>query len=183
MTIAAVLSSALQQAAALRQNSQTQGPSGFQQLGKDLQAGNLSAARADFAALVQNATGLQAGPPNSVSQAFSALGQDLKSGNLAAAQQDFSTIQQDLRQSYGQFRGHHHHHHAIDFQSSLPSSQNSAATQEFGALAQALQSGNLAAAQQAYSTLQASLQQFAAAYASASGTAAQPSGAGLSLTA
>lgn len=60
----------------------------LQQLGKDLQAGNLSAAQSDFATLQQEApssstTSTQSSNP--IVQAFKQLGQDLQSGNLSAA--------------------------------------------------------------------------------------------------
>ena len=78
-----------------------------------------------------------------IAQAFQKLAQDLQSGNLSAAQQDFSTIQQDVQAQGG---GHHHHSHGQD---SSGAQQNPVA-QLFSELGQALQSGNLTAAQQAY---------------------------------
>jgi len=127
----------------------------IQQLGKDLSAGNLSAAQADFATLQKDAPQATAAAAsasnNPIAQAFQKLAQDLKSGNLSAAQQDFSTIQQDVQTQAG---GHHHHGHG----------QNSSGTQQnpiaelFSELGQALQSGNLSAAQQAYTTLQQDFQ-------------------------
>ena len=126
----------------------------IQQLGKDLSAGNLSAAQADFATLQKDApqaTASASATNNPIAQAFQKLAQDLKSGNLSAAQQDFSTIQQDVQAQAG---GHHHHGHG----------QNSSGTQQnpiaelFSELGQALQSGNLSAAQQAYTTLQQDFQ-------------------------
>ena len=79
----------------------------FQQLGKDLQSGNLSAAQSDFATLQnlgsQNSTATsQTNSP--IAQAFSQLAKDLQSGNLSAAQQDFSTIQQDFQNQSAQAR-------------------------------------------------------------------------------
>ena len=82
----------------------------IQQLGKDLSAGNLSAAQSDFATLEKNspqATSAASSPSsNPIAQAFQQLAKDLQSGNLSAAQQDFSTIQQDVQSQGG---GHHHH--------------------------------------------------------------------------
>ena len=134
----------------------------FQKLGQDLQAGNLSAAQADFATLQQNspsssARAAQTSSP--IAQAFSQLGKDLQSGNLAGAQQAVSTIQQDVQSQSTQ--GHHHHHHGGGGGSSA--SQQSTLAQEFAQLSQDLQSGNLSAAQQAYSTVQ---QSFASALSS-----------------
>lgn len=126
----------------------------IQQLGKDLSAGNLSAAQADFATLQKDApqaTSATSQSNNPIAQAFQKLAQDLQSGNLSAAQQDFSTIQQDVQAQVG---GHHHHGHG----GSSASAEQSPIAQLFNELGQALQSGNLAAAQQAYTTLQQDFQ-------------------------
>jgi len=66
----------------------------FQQLGKDLQVGNLTQAQQDYNALKQDLNGRRMS--NTLSQDFSALGQALQSGNLSAAQQAYSVIQQAL---------------------------------------------------------------------------------------
>jgi hypothetical protein len=118
----------------------------FQQLGQDLQSGNLLGAQADFKSLQQ--LGPQANPTQSgdaIAQDFNQLSQDLKSGNLSGAQQDFAKIQQDLQSRGQHVHGHHHH-----------SGQQTAKdiNQELGQLGQALQSGDLATAQQAYTSLQ-----------------------------
>jgi hypothetical protein len=123
----------------------------FQQLGQDLQSGNLSAAQADFATLQQ--LGPQANAAqgtDSITQDFNLLAQDLKSGNLSAAQQDFTKIQQDVQTQ----PTHAHHHHRGQGQAENNISQ------EFSQLGQALQSGDLAAAQQAYKSLQQDFQMF-----------------------
>lgn len=85
----------------------------FQQLGQDLQSGNLSAARQDFAYLEQGVRQRtsqilhhhhhfsSAGSTNSANgaaQDFSELAQALQSGNLSAAQAAFSTLQQAVEQ-------------------------------------------------------------------------------------
>jgi soluble cytochrome b562 len=129
----------------------------FQQLGQDLQSGNLSAAQADFATLQQlapqgNST-WSAQNSNPIAQAFNQLSQDLQSGNLSAAQQDYATIQQDFQNQAAQMRGHHHHHGG-------GGSGESEISQLLSQLGQALQSGNLSTAQQAYSTLLQDFQQF-----------------------
>ena len=138
----------------------------IQQLGKDLSAGNLSAAQSDFATLEKNSpqatSAASSQSSNPIAQAFQQLAKDLQSGNLSAAQQDFSTIQQDVQSQGG---GHHHHGHGGS--SSAP--QNPVA-ELFSELGQALQSGNLSAAQQAYTTLQQDFQQSAASGGSASNT-------------
>jgi hypothetical protein len=162
MSIAPVSSSSLFQA----YNTQStqikfqQIQSEFQQLSQDLQAGNLSQAQQDFAALQQNLPGAQVQPSSAVAgrlaQAFQALGQDLQSGNLSAAQQDFATIQQTAQQrAAGGAHGHHHHRHASGAQNQNQS--NDAISQAFGDLGQALQAGNLSQAQQAYTTIQQDL--------------------------
>jgi len=147
------------------QNRRQQVQQEFQQLGQDLQSGNLSAAQADFATLQQavpsqfvGPTALsQPNPPSSsqsstpIAQEFSQLSQDLQSGNVAAAQKDYSTIQQDFQSQAG--KTHHHHHGG-------GGSGESAMSQLLSQLGQALQSGNLSAAQQAYSTLLQDFQQF-----------------------
>ncbi|HMD86256.1 MAG TPA: hypothetical protein VKO18_16305 [Terriglobia bacterium] len=121
----------------------------FQQLGQDLQAGNLTQAQSDFSSLTQNISSPQ--QSNSpLAQAFSALGSALQSGNVTAAQQAYTALQQDVEQA-GQ--GHHHHHHAGDSSQTTNSSSRSMLSQLFSSLGTALVSGNLSAAQTAYSTL------------------------------
>jgi len=125
----------------------------IQQLGKDLTAGNLSAAQSDFATLQKDAPAATSASSQSnspIAQAFQQLAQDLQTGNLSGAQQDFSTIQQDLQAHGG---GHHHHS-----QTSSGSQQNPI-TELFTELGQALQAGNLSVAQQAYTSLQQDFQQ------------------------
>jgi hypothetical protein len=140
------------------QNKFQQIQSQFQQLGQDLQSGNLSQAQLDFAALTKDLPTAQ--PPsagtsttNAITQAFQTLGQDLQAGNLSAAQQDFAAIQQNAQQG----SNHHLNHHRVAA-SGQPG--GGPITQAFGALGQALQSGSLSSAQQAYATLQQDLQQY-----------------------
>ena len=145
---------------------------GFQLLGQDLQSGNLSQAQSDFASLQQlipagqqntllaPTSGAQSGNP--LATAVSQLAQDLKSGNFSAAQSDFATVQQDLQQAgsrLGGPHGHHHRHHGGG-ESSQSSGQQDPISTLFGQLGQELQSGNLSAAQQAYSSLQQDLRRF-----------------------
>lgn len=122
----------------------------FQQLGQDLQSGNLSGAQADFSTLQQIAPGGSTAATtssNSISQEFTQLGQDLKSGNLSAAQQDYSKVQQDYQSAHGT---HHYHHHG-------GGGSSDQVNQLFQQLGQELQSGSLSTAQQSYSTLQQDL--------------------------
>jgi len=144
----------------------------FQQLGQDLQSGNVSQAESDLTALQPGTTSnsSSSSTPSLVSQGLNQLAQDLQSGNLTAAQSDYATLQQDLQQS----AGHAHHHHARS------STLNSAAPQlqqAFSQLGQALQSANLSAAQQAYTTLQSDAAMFSP-FGSGSNSA---SGAGSSI--
>jgi outer membrane protein assembly factor BamD (BamD/ComL family) len=137
----------------------------FQQLGQDLQSGNLNKAQSDFSTLARNLSGaaqstlttFSAGN-TTVAQAFAQLGQDLQSGNLQTAQQDFTNLQQDVQQSAGQQVGGHHHHHHVGGMQNSPQQANPIA-QAFSALAQDLQAGNLSGAQSAFAALQTDIQQ------------------------
>lgn len=97
-----LLSQSLQAWQAKAQKTQSE----FQQLGQDLQVGNLSKAQADFTTLNQNFS-----TPNllnqPVAQSFAALGTALQSGNLAAAQKAYATIQQDEQPGTGTAHLHH----------------------------------------------------------------------------
>lgn len=102
----------------------------FQQLGQDLQSGNLQAAQQDYTSVQQTAQqevqqgAQQSGghhhhhhvesaqnsssssssssqQANPITQAFSQLAQDLQGGNLQGAQQAFATLQNDLQQIGG----------------------------------------------------------------------------------
>jgi len=148
----------------------------FQQLGEDLQSGNLTAAQSDFATLQQvgsqnSSSATQSSSP--LQQAFNQLAQDLQAGNLSAAQQDYSNIQQDFQNQASQMHGHHHHHHGGD-------GQNNQISQLFQQLGQALQSGSLSSAQQIFNTLQQGLQLGAPAQGTAEPTT---SSTGVSVTA
>jgi outer membrane protein assembly factor BamD (BamD/ComL family) len=159
----------------------------FQQLGQDLKSGNLSAAQSDFTALQQNVTASATAvtPPqaaasstSAISQDFAKLSTDLQSGNLTGAQADYNSIVQAFQTQAAQSQaptGRHHHHpaassEASDTSASTSTSPTSAtassttsnpAAQLFTELGQALQSSNLSAARQAYSSLQQDFQQFA----------------------
>ncbi len=134
----------------------------FQQLGQDLQSGNVPAAQSDFVTLQKDlpqtsstSTSTSASTSTSqnsspIAQAFSQLSQDLQSGNLTAAQNDYSTIQQDFQSQASQMHHSHHHHSG--------GSQQSQASQLFDQLGQDLQSGNLSNAQSDFSSLQQILQ-------------------------
>jgi outer membrane protein assembly factor BamD (BamD/ComL family) len=143
----------------------------FQQLGEDLQSGNLTAAQSDFAALEQvgpNSNSTASGPASSpLANAFQQLSKDLQSGNLSAAQQDYTTMQHDIQDHAAQMHPHHHHRGA--------GAEASQVTPLFEELGQDLQSGNLSSAQSAYARLQQDLPQLAAAPSSSSGSSASNS--------
>lgn len=138
------------------QNRKQQLQQEFQQLGQDLQSGNLSAAQSDFTTLQQSGPQISSTSSNQntspIAQDFKQLSQDIQSGNISAAQQDYAKIQQDFQsQAAGQ---HAHHHHR-------GGGGGGAISQLMQELGQDLQAGSLTAAQQAYGTLQQDLQQFA----------------------
>lgn len=154
MAVGGILSSSIFQALQGGQNDYQTRRNEFQQLGQDLQGGNLTAAQQDFATLTQNAAQAAQGAgnnANNIGQAFTALGQALQNGNLTQAQQDYANIQQDVQQQAQQIAGqlHRHHHHGGG-----GGQESNQISQAFSSLGQALQSGNLSAAQQAYATIQ-----------------------------
>jgi soluble cytochrome b562 len=146
----------------------------MQQLGSDLSSGNLTQAQSDFSALQkllpssQQSSTASSATTSSSSQttsplltALNQLGQDLQSGNLSAAQSDYATVQQDVQQvSQQQGAGgtHHHRHHYSGSDSNSSSSQQNPISALFSELGTSLQSGNLSAAQTAYSSLQQDFQ-------------------------
>ena len=123
----------------------------FQQLGQDLQSGNVTRGQADLTALQLDIPQPSSSTPSPLTQTFNQLAQDLQSGNLTAAQSDYATLQQDLHQGQG---GAHQHHFRAHHSAGGSSSAQSQAQQELAQLGQALQSGNLTAAQQAYASFQ-----------------------------
>ena len=145
----------------------------FRALQTDLQSSNLAAAQSDFATLLKDApqlsSQLQSGPSatgtatTSQSSALSALSTSLQAGDIGGAQTALASLGQSFggaqtaANSMGHVHRHHHHHHHDE--DSAPS--NSAASggsqaiqSDFQALSSALQSGNIASAQQALAQLQ-----------------------------
>jgi hypothetical protein len=129
-------------------NNQQQFQQEFQQLGQDLQSGNVTAAQQDFATLQQ--VGPQASSTlsrqgdDSIVQAFAQLGQDLQSGNVSGAQKDYTNVKQDFQNAaHTNIRRHHH----------VRSGGGGETSQLFNQLGQALQSGNVSSAQTASSSL------------------------------
>jgi hypothetical protein len=184
MSVSGISSSSLYSSSSIQnggQNNAQQIQQEFLQLGTDLRAGNLSAARSDFSTLqglAAPATSTSsAQSTNPIAQAFAQLAKDLQSGNLSAAQQDFSTIQQDFQQSAasqsqtGQTAGHRHHRGGGGGGSEI--------SQLLSELGTALQSGNLSEAQQAYTSL---AQQFQSSSSSASSAASSTAETGAAST-
>ncbi len=88
-------------------------------------------------------------PANIYRQNFQKLGQDLQSGNLSSAQSDFATLAQAFAQPSTT---------SGTAAATTSTATSNPITQAFNQLASDLQSGNLAAAQKDYSTLQQDLQ-------------------------
>ena len=95
----------------------------FQQVGNDLQSGNLAAAQNDYVTLSKDNPASATGSASAAGRAYSQLGQDLRSGNLAAAQLDYASLKRDTVQPESpttatgaaaskQGTVHHHRHHA-----------------------------------------------------------------------
>ncbi len=88
-------------------------------------------------------------PANIYQENFQKLGQDLQSGNLSSAQSDFATLQQAFAQPSTT---------SGTAAATTSTATSNPITQAFNQLASDLQSGNLAAAQKDYTTLQQDLQ-------------------------
>jgi hypothetical protein len=132
----------------------------FQELGEDLQSGNLSAAQQEYSTLSRNLPGASQTSSNPTGQAFNQLGKDLQAGNLQGAQQDYTAVQQGTQKNAAQVGGHRGLRHLIsDLQDSASSQQGNPVAQALTELSQTLQLGNLTGAQSAFATLQNDLQQ------------------------
>ena len=135
------ISSGVSQLANIQRNYQ-QVRGEFQNLGQDLQGGNLAQAQTDFVTLSASVS-TQYGANSAVSKTLNAIGQALQSGNLSTAQQAFSSLPPGLTGKSG--AGHHGTMHPY--------------LQGLDQLGQALQSGDLTGAQQAFVALQQNWQQ------------------------
>jgi hypothetical protein len=83
----------------LKYKAQTK-QSALDQLGTDLQSGNLSAAQSDFAALTGDASSTTSTASNDpVVQDLVTLSKDLKSGDTAAAEKDYTALKSDLKKA------------------------------------------------------------------------------------
>ena len=149
MSVTGVLSSLLQAGVVNRASSSSPNSfqTEFQQLGQDLQSGNLSAAETDYATLSSQASSAPHIGGTQFDQDFGQLAQALKTGSLSAAQEAYKTAQQDLGQGNTTQSAMHHH-------SQRGHGGNEQIAAEFMSLGQDLQSGNLAAAQKAYTSIQ-----------------------------
>jgi hypothetical protein len=136
----------------------------LQQLSQALQSGNLSAAQSDFATLQQafsqpsstnssTSSSNSSSTSNPVAQAFNQLASDLQSGNLSGAGKDYVPGQPVLRSQGGPAKSHFHHHNSLKSGGADSSNQDSL-LQDLSQIGQNIVSGNIAAAQQAYSALQ-----------------------------
>lgn len=145
----------------------------FNQLGQDLQAGNLSAAQQDFVTLRKLAPQSQSPAAYShILQDFNQLGQDLQTGDLSAAQQDYAKLQPELNAAAAQIRHQHR----------FPGGGGpSPIAHLFEKLGQALKAGNLSIAQKLYATLQEHIQQLG--QGSTSTQSSQSDGSAVSVTA
>jgi hypothetical protein len=136
------------------QNKLRQFQQEFQQLGTDLQSGNLSAAQKDFSTLPGSAS--QSSPTSTsstqssdpISQAFNQLAQDLQSGNISAAQQDYGTLKQDFQKTDPGQNNLRHHVQGWD-----------GGNQPVSPWGQVPQTGTVSAAQTAYNSLMQDFQQ------------------------
>ena len=130
---------------------ETQFQQDSQQLGQDIQSGNLAAAKSDLAALekLRPASSDSSSP---ITQAFNQLSTDLQSGNTSAAQQDYSSIQQAFQNRAAHMRHYH---------GGGRGGGDNTIEQLLQQLGQEVQTGSSTQAQQTYATLQQDLQQFA----------------------
>jgi len=144
MSVGAIGSMAIAQLASIQRNYQTVRGE-FQNLGQDLQSGNLARAQTDFVTLSASVS-TQYGANSAVSKTLNSIGQALQSGDLTTAQQAFSTLPPGLTGHPGAGQaGHHGGMHPY--------------MQGLSQLGQALRSGDLTGAQQAFAALQQNWQQ------------------------
>jgi len=147
--------------------------SDFEQLADDLESGNLTGAQQDVSALGQDIPATQQGSSNPMLKSLGNVGQDLQSGNLSSAKQDFATLQSSVQQAWALRPGSHTRVHTVPSGAGLG---GATLGQDFDALKQALQLGNISSAQQAYSTLQTDMQQSLPGFMSGSSGSSSSSG-------
>ena len=124
----------------------------FEQLGKDLQSGDLVAAQKDFAALQQLQADQTGSTPDAsvdpLQAALKKLAQDLQTQDTNAVQKDYANVLHVYQNHASPVHRHHAH----------SSGESDAIRQSITELGQALRAGDLRAAQQAYSALQQEFQ-------------------------
>jgi len=149
----------------------------FRALASALQSGDLATAQQAFAALQKDtpaaATGATSGTgtTNPITQDFQALQTALQGNDVSAAQKAFTTLRQDLRSLYRNREANEGHDGDADDQKNAASgaaattsatrqtaSGQSPMAKDFQTLQSALQSGDLASAQQAFAAFQQDLQ-------------------------
>lgn len=168
----------------------------FQQIGQDLQSGNLSQAQSDFAALQQFLPSNQTAASTSsqpgtfasspLGKAVSQLVNGFNSVVLNASPTEPSATQQGTAQiaaPQGTGNPHAHRHHGTALlDSAQASAEQNALSTLFSQLGQAIQGGNLSTAQSAYASLQQEFQTLGLGSPSAASVPAATSAA-LSLSA
>jgi len=167
MTVSAIGCSGLAQMANIQRNYQ-QVRSEFQNLGQDLQAGNLAQAQTDFVTLSASVS-TEYGANSAVSKTLNAIGQALQSGDLSTAQQAFSTLPPGLTGHSGTGNASHQGTMHSYFQG-------------LNQLGQALQSGDLTGAQQAFAALQQNWEQVVPNSVPAASPSSGTSSSGFSVT-
>ena len=158
MSVAGIFSSSLmnylapgvQSKTQAAQSSTSQFQQEFQQLGQDLQSGNLSSAQADF----QGLQGRLALKPRALLRRAEVplLRSSINSPRISSTKTEIPQLRSRTTPQFSRLAkrktadGHHHHHHG--------GGSENAVSQSLDQIGQALQAGNLSAAQQAYSSLQ-----------------------------
>jgi hypothetical protein len=131
----------------------------------DLQAGNVSQAKTDFASLLNDSPRLSqalaaaSGGTSSTAtgstgsttlgSSLSSLSTALQAGDASGASSALTSLQQTLSAS-----GHHHHHHHHHHGGPGSSTESTAVQNDMQSLSSALQSGDLSSAQAAFAQLQ-----------------------------
>lgn len=127
-----------------QRNAERTAEQDYTQIGKDLQAGDLTNAQSAYSNLEQlvqaypGPSGPSSNTPTAIQSDFATLGQDLQAGNLTQSQGAFTQLQNDIQAA-----------------TQNPVQQ---VQQDYTQLASALQSGNLTGAQSAFAALEQALQ-------------------------
>ncbi len=124
------------------------------ELGTALSAGTTAVSGIQTVTAASGAMPMNAQDANAFQQSMGSVGQALQSGDLGAAQSAFAQAKSTLA-SAG-VHGHHHHHRGGGVKQTEGGAATASASpfaQEFGALGQALQNGDLAGAADAFSQM------------------------------